>query len=129
LRTGGFTSGLAARFIVSASNAYWQGLPCIAIASAKFGGAAARPGWRSRGRQKGLNFKPGGRVLYSNSGYVLLGVVVERVSGKSLREFEDELIFRPLGMSRSLPYDDRTMVVKDRAAGYAPADGVGWAVG
>lgn len=81
---------------------------------------------RILGRQKGLNFKPGERFLYSNSGYVLLGVVVARVTGKSLREFEDEFIFRPLGMSRSVLYDDRTMVVKDRASGYAPAGGGGY---
>lgn len=81
---------------------------------------------RILGRQKGLNFKPGERFLYSNSGYVLLGIIVERVTGKSLREFEEEFIFRPLGMSRSLLYDDRTMVVKDRAAGYVPAEGGGY---
>lgn len=81
---------------------------------------------RILGRQKGLNFKPGERFLYSNSGYVLLGVVVERVTGKSLRAFEEEFIFRPLGMSRSVLHDDRTMVVKDRAAGYVPAEGGGY---
>ena len=78
------------------------------------------------GRQKGLNFKPGERFLYSNSGYILLGIVVARISGKSLREFEEEFIFRPLGMRHSLLYDDRTMIVKDRAVGYAPAEGGGY---
>jgi len=39
-------------------------------------------------RLKKLNFKPGERFLYSNSGYFLLGIIVERVTGKSLREFE-----------------------------------------
>lgn len=69
-------------------------------------------------RQKRLNFKPGERHLYSNSGYVLLGLIVERVTGKSLRNFENEFIFQPLGMKNTLLYDDRTMVVKNRATGY-----------
>lgn len=77
-------------------------------------------------RQKGLNFKPGERFLYSNSGYVLLGIVVERVTGKTLRAFEEEFIFRPLGMSHSSLYDDRTMIVKNRAGGYWPAEGGGY---
>jgi CubicO group peptidase (beta-lactamase class C family) len=72
-------------------------------------------------RQKKLNFKPGEQLLYSNSGYVLLGLIVERVSGKSLREFENEFIFQPLGMKHSVLYDDRTMIVKNRATGYVPA--------
>jgi CubicO group peptidase (beta-lactamase class C family) len=72
-------------------------------------------------RQKKLNFKPGEQLLYSNSGYVLLGIIVERVSGKSLRDFENEFIFQPLGMKHSLLYDNRTMVVKNRATGYVPA--------
>ena len=69
-------------------------------------------------RQKKLNFNPGERHLYSNSGYVLLGLIVERVTGKTLRAFENEFIFQPLGMRNTLLYDDRTMVVKNRATGY-----------
>ena len=71
-------------------------------------------------RQKKLNFKPGERHLYSNSGYVLLGIIVERVAGKSLRHFQNEAIFQPLGMKNTLVYDDRTMIVKNRASGYVP---------
>ena len=71
-------------------------------------------------RQKKLNFKPGEQLLYSNSGYVLLGIIVERVTGKSLREFANEFIFQPLGMKHSLLYDNRTIVVKNRATGYVP---------
>jgi CubicO group peptidase (beta-lactamase class C family) len=47
-------------------------------------------------RQKQLNFKPGEQFEYSNSGYFLLGVIVRRVSGQSLREFAAENIFKPL---------------------------------
>lgn len=74
-------------------------------------------------RQKGLNFKPGEQFLYSNSNYVLLAEIVRRVSGKSLREFADENIFRPLGMTNTHFNDDRTAVVKNRVISYAPIDG------
>jgi CubicO group peptidase (beta-lactamase class C family) len=71
-------------------------------------------------RQKGLNFLPGEEHLYSNSGYFLLGVIVERVSGKSLNDFAQTHIFKPLGMKNTHFHDDHTMVVKNRADGYSP---------
>ncbi len=73
-------------------------------------------------RQKELNFKPGDQYLYSNSGYFLLAVIVERVSGKSFREFTQENIFKPLGMTHTHFHDDYTMLIKNRASGYFPAD-------
>ena len=73
-------------------------------------------------RQKGLNFQPGSEHLYSNSGYALLSVIVERVSGKSLRDFADERIFKPLGMTRTHFHNDHMMVVKGRTQAYVPGD-------
>jgi CubicO group peptidase (beta-lactamase class C family) len=69
-------------------------------------------------RQKALNFVPGTEYLYSNTGYTLAGTIVNRVTGKSLREFADERIFKPLGMTNTHFHDDYTMVVKGRAAAY-----------
>ena len=80
------------------------------------------------GRQKALNFVPGSEYLYSNTGYTLAGTIVRRVSGKSLREFADERIFRPLGMASTHFHDDYTMVVKGRAAAYAMRAGGRWHV-
>jgi CubicO group peptidase (beta-lactamase class C family) len=74
-------------------------------------------------RQKGLNFKPGEKFLYSNSNYVLMAEIVRRASGKSLREFADENIFRPLGMANTHFNDDRAAVVKNRVVSYAPING------
>jgi CubicO group peptidase (beta-lactamase class C family) len=71
------------------------------------------------GRQENLNFLPGEEHLYSNSGYFLLGVIVERVSGKSLNDFAQTHIFKPLGMKNTHFHDDHTMVVKNRADGYS----------
>ena len=79
-------------------------------------------------RQKALNFAPGERYLYSNSGYLLLGEIVERVSGKTLRQFVDQRIFRPLGMHASVIRDDHTEVIEHRASGYAPWKGGGFRI-
>jgi len=79
-------------------------------------------------RQKALNFKPGEHFEYSNSGYFLLAVIVKRASGKSLREFAAENIFKPLRMSNTHFHDDRTMIVKNRATGYVPLRGGGYGI-
>jgi len=70
-------------------------------------------------RQKRLNFRPGSAYLYSNSGYLLLGEIVKRVSGLTLRQFAHQQLFAPLGMSSTHFHDDFTEIVKNRAAGYA----------
>src|SRR6185503_8999041 len=52
-------------------------------------------------RQKALNFKPGEDFEYNNTGYVLLAIIVNRVSGQPIREFADVNIFKPLGMTNT----------------------------
>ena len=74
-------------------------------------------------RQKDLNFTPGERHLYSNSGYTLMAMIVSRVSGKSFREFTTERIFKPLGMTNTRFRDNFADVVKNQAYGYTPAAG------
>jgi CubicO group peptidase (beta-lactamase class C family) len=74
-------------------------------------------------RQKNLNFAPGEEFLYSNTGYALLAVVVQRVSGKSLRDYAAEHIFKPLGMTHTEFRDDHHRLIAHRAIGYQPADG------
>jgi CubicO group peptidase (beta-lactamase class C family) len=69
-------------------------------------------------RQKNINFKPGTKYQYSNTGFLLLGVIVKRITGKSLRAFAEENMFKPLGMKSTLFRDDRTEILKNRAAGY-----------
>ena len=68
--------------------------------------------------QRGLNFPPGTKFSYTNAGYVLLGRVVERVSGKTLPSFDRERSFDPLGMADTYLKDDHTRVVPGRALGY-----------
>ncbi|MDX2034625.1 MAG: serine hydrolase domain-containing protein [Blastocatellia bacterium] len=72
-------------------------------------------------RQQALNYRPGEKYLYSNSNYVLMAEIVKRVSGKSLREFADENLFKPLGMANTHFNDDRAIVVKNRVISYSPA--------
>ena len=69
-------------------------------------------------RQKNISFKPGSKYQYSNSNFQLAGIIVARVSGKSLRAFADDNLFRPLGMKNTMFWDDRFEVVKNRAHGY-----------
>jgi CubicO group peptidase (beta-lactamase class C family) len=78
-------------------------------------------------RQRALNFAPGTEFLYSNTGYALLAIVVERASGKSLRNFAAARIFTPLGMRSTQFRDDHTQPVENEAIGYVPQDG-GFAV-
>ena len=73
-------------------------------------------------RQKALNFEPGAEYLYSNSGYFLLAEIVKRATGRSLREFAQETIFGPLGMTHTRFHDDRTEVVPGRAMAYESDD-------
>jgi CubicO group peptidase (beta-lactamase class C family) len=72
-------------------------------------------------RQKDLNFPPGSKHMYSNTGYTLLAQVVKRVSGQSFREFTTSRIFQPLGMRNTHFRDDHAEIVKNMAYGYVPA--------
>lgn len=71
-------------------------------------------------RQKGLDFPPGERHSYTNSGYVLLALAVERASGKPLSRFAEESLFKPLGMASTLFFDDPSRIVPNRADSYFP---------
>jgi len=69
-------------------------------------------------RQRSLNFPPGTAYSYSNTGYNLAAILVSRVSGKSFQDFTHEMLFEPLGMTRTSWRDDFTRVVRDRSIAY-----------
>jgi CubicO group peptidase (beta-lactamase class C family) len=85
-----------------------------------------------------LDFKPGTEWQYSNTGYVVAGAIVERVSGMGLFEFLTQNIFAPLGMERVTEDDTQPLPIGD-AVGYtrqglgptrpAPKEGAGWLFG
>ena len=68
-------------------------------------------------RDKPLDFQPGQDWRYSNSGYILLGYLIEKLSGQSYTQFLQENIFTPLGMKDS-GYDTESVTISNRAAGY-----------
>lgn len=70
-------------------------------------------------RQKALNFNPGEEWDYSNTGFFLLSQVVKRVTGKTLRDFDQENIFTPLGMTSTQIFNDHALVIPHRATGYS----------
>ena len=69
--------------------------------------------------QKALNFPPGTEYSYSNTGYALAGVIVQRVSGQTLDAFTQQRLFKPLGMIHTRWRDDFTDVVKGRTTAYS----------
>lgn len=74
-------------------------------------------------RQKELNFTPGEQYLYSNSCYFILGMIIEKVSGESLKTFAQKNIFEPLGMTHTFFGDDNKRIIKNRAFSYLLEDG------
>jgi CubicO group peptidase (beta-lactamase class C family) len=73
----------------------------------------------ARFRDKPLEFQPGEKWNYSNSGYVLLGYLIEKISQQSYSDFVQENIFNPLGMKDS-GYDSNSAIILHRASGYTP---------
>ncbi|MFL6467229.1 MAG: serine hydrolase domain-containing protein, partial [Pyrinomonadaceae bacterium] len=70
-------------------------------------------------RQKALDFEPGAEYSYSNTGYNLAAIIVERVSKQKFADFIKERIFKPLGMNSSSIRDDYRRLVPGRAQGYS----------
>src|SRR5262249_49574373 len=73
----------------------------------------------ARFRDKPLDFQPGEKWSYSNSGYVLLGYLIEKISGQTYADFVTQNIFKPLGMKDS-GYDSNSAIIPHRATGYTP---------
>jgi CubicO group peptidase (beta-lactamase class C family) len=71
---------------------------------------------------KPLDFKPGSQLRYTNTGYILLGMIIEKVSGEPYPEFLKRNIFEPLGMTNS-GYDRAADILQERASGYRIKDG------
>ncbi len=69
-------------------------------------------------KQEKLNFSPGEKYQYSNGGYVMLAMIVEKVAGMPFHTFMDAAVFEPLGMNNTLVFDESSPTVDDRAVGY-----------
>jgi CubicO group peptidase (beta-lactamase class C family) len=75
----------------------------------------------ARFRDKPLEFEPGAKWNYSNSGYVLLGYLIEKISGQAYSQFLQQNIFTPLGMKDS-GYDSNSRIIMHRASGYSMSE-------
>lgn len=73
-------------------------------------------------KNDGLDFEPGTKADYSNSNYVLLGAIIEKLSGKDYGEFIEEQIFKPLGMKHS-SYERVQKLIPNRVSGYLTLNG------
>ena len=76
-------------------------------------------------RADSLYFRPGSAYRYSNTGFALLALVVERVSGVPFARFLETRIFRPLGMRGSVAFEEGVSTVPNRAYGHS-RDSTGW---
>lgn len=115
-----YETPITVRHLIHHTSGVRDYLTLIGIAGVDFGTYHEQDVLDLIARQKELNFKPGEEHLYSNSGYFLLSVIVHRACGKTLREFADEFIFKPLGMYNSRFHDDYMQLIKNRATGYYP---------
>jgi len=79
-------------------------------------------------RQMALNYTPGEYYSYTNTGFNLQAILVDRVSGMSFAEFSKKRIFEPLGMTKTQWRDDFTRVVEDRGVAYSPNRDGEWAM-
>lgn len=66
----------------------------------------------------GFLFEPGEKMIYNNSAYFLLGLIIEEVTGKSYEEFLNDIFFNPLGMNNTY-YCSNSEIVKNKAYGYS----------
>ncbi len=87
------------------------------------GGSAENVAKRSDGfalviKQKELNFSPGNQYSYTNSGYLLLSYIVERISGMSFEDFAKKRIFEPLEMNQTFFSDEPHQIIKNRVTSY-----------
>lgn len=76
-------------------------------------------------RERSTYFRPGSRYRYSNSGYVLLALIVERASGQRFADFLRQSIFDSIGMKSSVGFEEGISSVPNRAYGYS-REGSGW---
>jgi CubicO group peptidase (beta-lactamase class C family) len=85
----------------------------------RWGYADDRDALKAISNQQGLDFTPGSKHAYSNTGYLLMSLIVQKVSGKTLAEFAKERIFSPLGMKTTYFKETLGRVTPHIASGYA----------
>ena len=69
-----------------------------------------------------LDFEPGQKAQYSNSGFILLGLIIEKISGQSFEDFLEQRITKPLGMAHTM-LGSNSLIIPKRVSGYEISDG------
>lgn len=69
-----------------------------------------------------IDFAPGEAYEYNNSAYIILGYIIEDITGSTYEDYVEEKLFKPAGMTNSR-YGHKREIIKNRATGYQPADG------
>ncbi len=77
-------------------------------------------------KDKPFDFEPGERWAYNNSGYILLGAIIEKVAGTSYEAFMQKNVFDPLGLKHTC-YGSATRIIPQRIPGYGPGPNNGFA--
>jgi D-alanyl-D-alanine carboxypeptidase len=75
-------------------------------------------------QDKPLEFEPGSKYAYDNTGYILLGYVIEKISGQTYADYVGQHLFQPLGL-KNTGYDVSSQILAKRASGYSPGKN-GW---
>src|SRR5690606_24098495 len=73
-------------------------------------------------RQGGVNNRPGEKMVYSNTNYVLLNLIIERVTGTKLHEFAEIELFNPLQMEHTFYKNDLEKIIENSAVPYYKSD-------
>ena len=79
-------------------------------------------------RQKALNFQPGAQYNYCNSGFTLLCIAVKRITGVSLRHYDDSVFFKPLEMYNTVFHSDHSEIIPNRTSAYDEDDSGHWEI-
>jgi CubicO group peptidase (beta-lactamase class C family) len=77
--------------------------------------------------QTSTYFEPGAQFKYSNTGYAILAMIIEKISGQKYSQFLKENIFQPLGMNSTVAHEEGISIVENRAYGYSRMDS-GWSM-
>ena len=79
-------------------------------------------------RQVALNFIPGSEYYYCNTSYTILGVAVKRITGVSLRQYNDSVFFKPLGMLNTHFHSDHSEITPNRTSAYQQDEQGNWKI-
>lgn len=117
-----YGASITLRHLMTMTSGLWDGINVLLFAGLDTGSPVTREQLlRLCAIQRELMFRPGDDCSYSNTNYLLLSLVIERVSGRSIADFMRAEIFEPLGMLNTRLTPFMTETIRNKAKGYQPA--------